>query len=95
MSQEQLAEAMEVAPSTISKWEIGKTALSFERVNRLAQILQCERWDLVPGPPGFDLTVRECERIKRMRELGEPTGAIIDRVLRPPPAENSDDKGCI
>ena len=30
-----------------------------------------------------------------MRELGEPTGAIIDRVLGLPPAENSDDKGCI
>ena len=47
MSQEQLAEKMNVARQTISKWELGETSPDLEQSKRLSQIFNVSLDDLV------------------------------------------------
>ena len=48
MSQRDIARAMNVAPSTITRWENGHMRIAAEKVAALAKILKLKRSDLRP-----------------------------------------------
>lgn len=47
MSQKELAERMDLDPSSISQWESGRTFPRPRRLRRLAEILECSVADLI------------------------------------------------
>lgn len=82
MTQETLAALLGVDTATVSKWEVGKTDLTVERIFQLADIFQCHPRDLLPGPAApFRLTPRDIDRIERFHGLSEPEQRILDRGL--------------
>jgi|SRR5271169_4159000 transcriptional regulator with XRE-family HTH domain len=93
-SQEWLAQQLGIADaSTISKYELGKIPLTVETLLRIADVLECDRWDLLPGPRAYLLSPRDAQRIERFHELSEAEQRIVDRGLGLPDNQGDPKEG--
>jgi transcriptional regulator with XRE-family HTH domain len=92
LTQKQLAEALDVEASTVSRWERGVTSPSLPRLRRIAEITETPVSDLVRAPNGAAAHAVELAALRE--ELAE-TRELVDRVARTleslgPPRSGSD-----
>jgi len=78
---EQVAEALELAPETVWKYEAGKIALSVVMLRRLARVLSVEpAWLLGVDPP--TLRKGEDEVLQMWRRLSEDERQALKTLLK-------------
>ncbi len=74
LSQEQIANMLDVNKSTVSRWENGKRALDLNDLNRLAEIYGVDPLALLMSPDDFELARRLTEA-KLILESARPEAA--------------------
>lgn len=80
-TQEQLAEALDVATETISRYEVGRFPPSLPMLSRLADALEVDLQSLLGmGPAG--LTSVEAELIEGWRGLDSEERSIVLKLVR-------------
>lgn len=78
LSQIEIAKRLHVSQNTISSWETGRTEPNMGVIERLAQIFECKKSDLI-GEGGYkeNLTVSELRLITSFRLLSAEQQDII------------------
>ncbi len=66
LTQEQLAEKLNVSNKTVSSWEVDRTEPKMDMVDRITMVLKCQRADITGEP--IVLTTEEYNVIKAYRE---------------------------
>jgi transcriptional regulator with XRE-family HTH domain len=78
LSQGEVAKAIGVSVGTIQSYEHGRTRITADRIEQLAQALQCELADLLM-PPGSRLPLyRQAAASRRRRLSAPPAGGQAD-----------------
>lgn len=80
-TQEQLAEAVDVATETISRYESGRRALSLTMIHKLAGVLSI-RVELLVGKKPAGLTRAEAELIEGWRLLDSEGQRLVMELVR-------------
>ena len=66
--QEDLAGLVGVSTTTICRWELGKQAPSIEKLNKLAEVLECTIQDLLNPPRPSKGEIYRQQRLARAKE---------------------------
>ena len=85
MSQKALASKMNVSEATVSNWVKGVKSPRIDKVDKLCEVFNCRRVDLIEEPQGIEL-----EFITNYRQLDEDSQAIVDSLIRLLQAEQPD-----
>lgn len=85
MSQRALAEKMDVSEATVSNWVKGIKSPRIDKVDRLCELFNCRRVDLIEEPQGM-----ESEFINNYRQLGKESQETVESLIRLLQAERPD-----
>lgn len=85
MSQRALAEKMDVSEATVSNWVKGIKSPRIDKVDKLCEVFNCRRVDLVEEPQGMEL-----EFITNYRQLDKESQETVDSLIRLLQAERPD-----
>ena len=77
LTQKGLAVKMGVSEATISNWVKGLKCPRIDKVDKLCEIFNCNRSDLVEDPKGLDL-----EFISNYRQLDAESQNLVDSLIR-------------
>ncbi len=84
LTQEQLAELMEVTRQTVSRWEAGASYPEMEKIVRLADILEVSCDDLLrPDASSRDQRVSDGGRVSSKQELRLVTRLLVEAKDKP------------
>ena len=85
MSQRALAEKMDVSEATVSNWVKGVKSPRIDKVDRLCELFNCRRVDLIEEPQGM-----ESEFINNYRQLDKESQETVESLIRLLQAEQPD-----
>lgn len=85
MSQKALASKMDVSEATVSNWVKGIKSPRIDKVDKLCEVFNCRRVDLIEEPQGIEL-----EFINNYRQLDKESQETVDSLIRLLQAERPD-----